>query len=180
MFDADMRHLAASARWREEHRLGDDVVGKSHYELFPDIPERWKQAHSRALAGESLRAEKDGFTRRCGSLQWLRWQVQPWRGADGEIGGVIVSAENITDRVRAQEAPGRSEARLRIALAAAGVGVRERNLQSARPLGVGLSLCRTIIQNHGGDIGCCANAPQGATFWFTLPAIERQICESPR
>ncbi len=36
-------------------------------------------------------------------------------------------------------------------------------------MGVGLSLCKSIVHNHGGEIGCGANAPCGATFWFTLP-----------
>ena len=40
-------------------------------------------------------------------------------------------------------------------------------------MGVGLSLCKTIIQNHDGEIGCVANMPKGATFWFTLPIVER-------
>lgn len=37
-------------------------------------------------------------------------------------------------------------------------------------LGLGLAICRSIIQSHGGRIGCRNNADRGATFWFTLPA----------
>ena len=41
-------------------------------------------------------------------------------------------------------------------------------------LGLGLSICRSIIQAHGGHIGC-RNAPsRGAIFWFTLPSGEDQ------
>jgi len=40
-------------------------------------------------------------------------------------------------------------------------------------MGIGLSLCKTIIESHNGAIGCAANTPKGATFWFTLPIIER-------
>jgi two-component system sensor kinase FixL len=40
-------------------------------------------------------------------------------------------------------------------------------------MGVGLSLCKTIIESHKGEIGCAANTPKGATFWFTLPVVER-------
>jgi two-component system sensor histidine kinase DctS len=36
-------------------------------------------------------------------------------------------------------------------------------------MGVGLSLCKSIIESHGGDIGFRANAPRGAMFYFTLP-----------
>lgn len=36
-------------------------------------------------------------------------------------------------------------------------------------LGIGLSLCRSIIEAHGGDIWATPNTPRGATFCFTLP-----------
>jgi signal transduction histidine kinase len=41
-------------------------------------------------------------------------------------------------------------------------------------MGIGLSLCKSIIESHNGAIGCAANTPKGATFWFTLPIVERK------
>jgi PAS domain S-box-containing protein len=37
-------------------------------------------------------------------------------------------------------------------------------------LGLGLSICRSIIEAHGGRMWAGANAPRGAVFQFTLPA----------
>jgi C4-dicarboxylate-specific signal transduction histidine kinase len=36
-------------------------------------------------------------------------------------------------------------------------------------MGIGLSICRSIIEVHGGRIWATANVPQGAVFQFTLP-----------
>ena len=39
-------------------------------------------------------------------------------------------------------------------------------------LGLGLSICRSIIEAHGGRLWASANVPRGAIFQFTLPVIE--------
>jgi signal transduction histidine kinase len=40
---------------------------------------------------------------------------------------------------------------------------------SAIGLGLGLYICRTIIERHGGRTGVDSAIGEGATFWFTLP-----------
>lgn len=48
---------------------------------------------------------------------------------------------------------------------------------SRRNCGIGLSLCRSIIDAHGGELTVSDNAPHGAVFTFTLPAGEVQLNE---
>ena len=47
-----------------------------------------------------------------------------------------------------------------------------RETVGRKSLGLGLALCRTIVQAHGGEIWVTDNDPQGAVFHFTLPLEE--------
>ena len=47
MFDKEMRYVSVSKQWMKEYDLSGNVIGKKHYELFPNILERWKEVHSR-------------------------------------------------------------------------------------------------------------------------------------
>jgi PAS domain S-box-containing protein len=99
MFDRNMCYLEASQRWCEDYGLGNaDIIGKSHYELFPDLAQAWKLVHQRALQGERISADEDRFERFDGVVQWLRWEVRPWHEVDGKIGGIVIFAEDITQR----------------------------------------------------------------------------------
>jgi two-component system sensor kinase FixL len=103
MFDMDMRYLAVSRRWRDDYHLDRDVLGKSHYAVFPEISDAWKEVHRRALAGETLRAEEEAFRRPNGAVQWLRWEVRPWFHRQDDIGGIVIFSEDITERVKSRE-----------------------------------------------------------------------------
>jgi len=113
MLDRDLRYLAVSHRWITDYRLeGQDLIGRSHYEVFPDVSESWKIVHQRGLAGEVIRNEEDHFVRKDGSEQWLQWEVRPWLADDGAVGGIVILSEDITHRRRAEEALKESQRQL--------------------------------------------------------------------
>src|SRR5674476_773692 len=101
----------------QDNRLGHaSIIGRSHYEIFPDLPARWIEAHKRALAGSVESCEEDAFPRADGSVEWLHWEIQPWHQANGAIGGVIIFTEDVTERKIAGAALKASEERMRFAL----------------------------------------------------------------
>ncbi len=112
MFDQQMRYLAVSRRWLEDYRLTDiDIIGLSHYDVFPEIPERWKEIHRRCLAGEIIQAEDELFLRADGQQEWVNWKMHPWHTAAGDIGGAILFTEITTKQKKIERALYKSDER---------------------------------------------------------------------
>jgi diguanylate cyclase (GGDEF)-like protein/PAS domain S-box-containing protein len=103
MFDLNMCYLAVSRRWRGMYGVSRDIVGRSHYDVFPGLPERFREMHRRALAGESFNGSEEQLYRPDGLTIWTNWELIPWRNDDDSIGGLFLYAEDITDRKVAQE-----------------------------------------------------------------------------
>jgi hypothetical protein len=109
MLDRELRYLVVSRRWREDYGLtGRELIGRRHYEVFPELPERWREIHKRALAGVPAQAAEDSFVRQDGTIEWVHWDIRPWRTPDGGIGGIMLFTEVITRRVLAEQALRRS------------------------------------------------------------------------
>jgi PAS domain-containing protein len=75
MFDDKMRYLADSSRFLSEKKLpaAAEIIGRSHYEILPDIPRRWRELHARVLAGEELAHEESPFQRQDGRVERVEW-----------------------------------------------------------------------------------------------------------
>ncbi|MBD2681720.1 MULTISPECIES: PAS domain S-box protein [Nostoc] len=104
IFDRQMRYVLTSRRWREDYNLSDrDIIGRSHCEIFADIPSYWQEIHQRCLAG-TIGAEENIFPLGEGTIHWVKWQINPWydKGSN-EIGGIIIFSEVITAHKQLEE-----------------------------------------------------------------------------
>ena len=94
MFDRDMRYLFASHQWLIDYELGDiDLTGRSHYEVFPNIPEKHKACYNLTLETGQASTLEDHFLKPSQSLERMKWEVHPWYANSDEIGGLIVSTQ---------------------------------------------------------------------------------------
>ena len=131
MFDRQMNYLAASRRFRQDYGLGEqELAGRSHYAVFPDLPERWKATHQRCLAGAVEQCAADPFPRQDGTLDWVRWEIHPWYENPGQVGGIVLFSEVITARKQAESALHEAQVRLAAIISAANLGTWEWNIQT--------------------------------------------------
>ncbi|MEN3975930.1 PAS domain S-box protein [Emcibacter sp. SYSU 3D8] len=129
VFDRDMRYLAASRRWYEDYELGDQqILGQCHYDVFPDVPDRWRDEHAKCLAGEARRCEQDRFDRSDGTTVYIRWELVPMGDGSAPPRGMVMMTEVITRRVEAEAAKQATEKTREIAEQIAHVGTWDWDL----------------------------------------------------
>lgn len=123
MFDQNMCYLAVSQRWINTYQLDslERILGKCHYDLLP-IPESWRQLHQQGLAGIPSKCDEDYYTLADGSPQWLKWEIQPWQTITGNIGGILIFVEDITERKHTGDTLSQVQESLNIAIEAAQMG----------------------------------------------------------
>jgi C4-dicarboxylate-specific signal transduction histidine kinase len=92
----------------------------------------------------------------------------------------IEAMQSVTDRPRELVIRSRQDEphRVLVSVTDCGVGISAENADrlfnaffttKSSGMGMGLSICRSIMEGHGGRIWATANVPLGATFQFTLP-----------
>jgi len=113
IFDRDMRFVEVSDRYLTYNRLqSDDIIGKTIYEVFPGLPQKLKNMHQEVLAGKVEKATEDRYVWPDGSVDYKRWECWPWKNKKGQINGIIIYTEFITDKKKVEIAFAESERQL--------------------------------------------------------------------
>src|SRR6056297_597775 len=104
VLDKYLKYIYVSERFLHDYKLEEkDIIGKYHYEAFPDIPEKWRESHRLALNGEVTRSEDDYYIKEDGTIEYTRWECRPWYLLNHTIGGIVLYTEVITERKRAEK-----------------------------------------------------------------------------
>ncbi|MCY0979245.1 response regulator [Chryseobacterium wangxinyae] len=105
MFDKDLNYISVSSKWKDEFKMNEnDIIGKNLFAVSPNIPVERKEIYHAALQGKTY-INEDFAIHLSGTeeIQHLDLKVGPWYLSDNEIGGVIVSVQNITTAVKTNE-----------------------------------------------------------------------------
>jgi PAS domain S-box-containing protein len=95
--DTNMCYLAASEKWISFYNLQNiPLIGRSHYEVFPEINDTWKEIHTACLKGLDQTCENDRFERADGTVMYIKWEVRHFLGGDGKIAGMMMTSEDVT------------------------------------------------------------------------------------
>ncbi len=114
VFDKDFKYIYVSKRYLKDYKVKEqNLIGKHHYDVFPDLPQKWRDVHQRSLAGEVISAEEDPYYRKDGSVNWTRWECRPWYESDGSIGGIIIYNEIINEHMKIEKTLRESEEKYR-------------------------------------------------------------------
>ena len=129
VYDCKLHYIAVSERYLHDYGVKEeDIIGKYHYEVFPEMPQKWKDVHQRCLAGAIESNDDDYFERPDGSITYNRWECRPWRKIDGEIGGIITYTEVTTERKKVENALKETNNKLINAQRVAKIGSWENSL----------------------------------------------------
>ncbi|MCK7486608.1 MAG: PAS domain-containing protein [Bacillus subtilis] len=65
--DRELRYLYVSDNYLNQYKIADrNIIGKHHYDVFPDLPQKWRDVHQRTLKGEIVRDDRDPYPREDG------------------------------------------------------------------------------------------------------------------
>ncbi|MBZ0272364.1 PAS domain S-box protein [bacterium] len=182
VFDRDMRHVAVSARWCTTFGIAaEDIVGRLHYDVFPEIPEKAREVHRRCLAGASASGENEPYYHDDGRIDFVDWEIHPWRDASGEVGGIVLFVETRTSAREAEQSLADRDARLRalweqaadpMFIHALGGGLLDANPEACRLLELDKDdLERRANENAGAVFGEGWDKVLGANSSFEAPVM---------
>ena len=157
-------------------RLGAELIEDIFHEALSHVDRRSEEHEIRVeLADDMLMASMDARL----IVQVIINIVNNAIKYTPEGSHICLSAEKENDMVRiriSDDGPGISdEAKRHLFDMFYTVNTNGISTDSRRGLGLGLSLCRSIVEAHGGSITVEDNQPAGAVFSFTLPLEEVRI-----
>ncbi|HET9161167.1 MAG TPA: PAS domain-containing protein [Caulobacteraceae bacterium] len=133
--DLDLNILTVSGRWRGE--MGEVASSTPIFDLLPDARESQEGQWRARLSDDQIASGRVRHTGKDGVRRWLQTEVMRWRREDGQPGGLIVVAQDVTELVETLEAANSAQERLNTAAEIADIHVWEFDFQKKHLLKFG-------------------------------------------
>jgi diguanylate cyclase (GGDEF)-like protein/PAS domain S-box-containing protein len=127
--DRNMNYVYVSKKYMDQYHIKGDIIGKNHYDVFPDLPDKWKKVHQRCLKGEIIKADRDPYPHEDGRVDMTRWECRPWYDEFGEIAGIIVYTEVITEFIKIEEDLKKSKEMLQLVMDTMPIGIAVNSVE---------------------------------------------------
>ena len=68
--DKNYKYIYVSQRYLDDYSVNEkNIIGKHHYDIFPDLPKKWRDIHKKALLGQTSSAEDDPYYKDDGTIE---------------------------------------------------------------------------------------------------------------
>tara|TARA_B100001750_G_scaffold55397_1_gene43201 strand:+ start:1150864 stop:1153071 length:2208 start_codon:yes stop_codon:yes gene_type:complete len=99
LLDEDCRFQNYSTVWLHQFCPDHtDIEGKFFFDIMPNLPLDLNDVLPLALEGQSSEHTGKKFLSDNGAFKWLKWKVNPKKNSAGEIDGLIVVLEDVTEQ----------------------------------------------------------------------------------
>lgn len=97
VLDKDMRFILTSRKWVDDFNLKDKrIIGQTVYDIFPQMPEKFRSLHQRALQGEIIKMADEDIVDSVGNRILVKGELRPWFDINDQIAGIIIFYESST------------------------------------------------------------------------------------
>lgn len=103
ILDKDLKFLSYSQKWISAHGIKKDPIGDYFFTVMHNLPKEFLPILDYCLKRNPCSNEGEKFKTKNGEHIWLKWHINPWTLANGDIGGLIVILENVTSSNNREE-----------------------------------------------------------------------------
>lgn len=97
VLDKNMRYVLVSRKWIDDFNLKDkNIIGKSHYEIFPNLSDQVRILNQRAMNGEIINAAVQNITDNEGRTINVKGEIRPWFDIHNQVAGIIIFIESMS------------------------------------------------------------------------------------
>lgn len=116
ILDTQLRFVGNSRVWLNDFCPDyESIIGENYFDILPNTPEELKSVlHECLEKGLKNLNEGEKFIFPNGKVQWLKWRISAWTNNNNEIGGLIVTLEDVTETKRSEELYAKAERVARI------------------------------------------------------------------